>query len=261
MHLAELRSLWQMAKGMPGGASYAARLEAFYRPQAAHYDAMHEHTLLGRDRLLQQLAPAPGSRVVELGAGTGTMLALWGARVRTLGALDLVDICPAMLEQARYRAQGHHNIRVIEADATAYRPPWLADCVYFSYALTMIPDWVRALNNALALLKPGGRLGVVDFYVAGDDAGSERATSRAQHGTFTRWFWTQWFAHDQVHLSADHLPALCALTDKVHLHEAQGALPYVPLLRAPYYVFVGIKPGRPRAQLFADLGKKSAHTS
>jgi S-adenosylmethionine-diacylgycerolhomoserine-N-methlytransferase len=52
---------------------------------------------------------------------------------------------------------------VVEADATDYRAPWLADCVYFSYALTMIPDWVRALSNALSVLKPGGKLGIVGF--------------------------------------------------------------------------------------------------
>ncbi len=257
MHIAELRSIWQIVKGMPGGDNHAARLEAFYRPQAAHYDDTLARAPLGRDRLLQQLAPAPGSRVVELGAGTGTMLELWGARVRALGALELVDICPAMLEQARRRAYGHPNIRVVEADASAYRAPWQADCVYFSYALTMIPDWVRALNNALALLKPGGKLGVVDFYVTGDEAGPHRV----RQGALTRWFWTQWFAHDQVRLSADHLPALHTLTDKVHLYETRGALPYVPLLRAPHYVFVGIKPQRPRAQLIVDLWKKSAQPS
>jgi hypothetical protein len=37
--------------------------------------------------------------------------------------------------------------------------------VYFSYALTMIADWRRALDNALAMLAPGGTLGVVDFHL------------------------------------------------------------------------------------------------
>ena len=251
---AELRSLWQVIKGVPDGDNFAARLEAYYRPQARNYDAMHGRVSQGRERLLDLLAPAPGSRVVDLGAGTGAVLEHWGPRVHTLAALELVDICPAMLEQARRRARAHHNIRVVEADATAYRPPWQADCVYFSHALTMIPDWVRALNNALALLRPGGKLGVVDFYVAGSD----QQFCRAQHGALTRLFWTLWFRHEQVHLSPRHLAALCTLTDKVHLHEGHGALPYLPLLRAPYYVFVGTKPARPRPELMTDLWKKSA---
>lgn len=253
MDMAELRSLWQMIKGVPAGATYAARLDAFYRPQAARYDAIRAR-LLGRDRLLDALAPAPGSRVVEFGAGTGAMLDLWGSRVHTFAVLDLVDICPAMLEQARLRARGHDNIRVIEADATAYRAPWQADCVYFSYALSMIPDWVRALNNALALLKPGGKLGIVDFYLAGTDQGF----CRAQHDALTRWFWTHWFRHDQVLVSERHLAALCTLTERQYLYEGQGALPYLPFLRAPYYVFAGTRPTRPRPELISDLWKESA---
>ena len=35
---AELRTLWHLARGSRAAASHAARLEAFYRPQAAHYD-------------------------------------------------------------------------------------------------------------------------------------------------------------------------------------------------------------------------------
>jgi S-adenosylmethionine-diacylgycerolhomoserine-N-methlytransferase len=209
---------------------------------------------LGRGRLVDMLAPAAGSRVVELGAGTGAMLDHWGARLPALAALELVDICPAMLEQARRRARGQRNVRVVEADATAYNAPWPADCVYFSYALTMIPDWVRALNNALAMLKPGGKLGVVDFYVAGEN----QDWASARHGAFTRWFWTQWFRHDQVCVTEEHLAALRTLTERAHLHEGQGSLPYVPLLKAPYYVFAGTKPARARSDLITDLWKKSA---
>ncbi len=51
----------------------------------------------------------------------------------------------------------------------SYRPADPADCVYFSYALTMIPDWRRAIDNAIAMLAPGGTLGVVDFHLP--DAG------------------------------------------------------------------------------------------
>jgi S-adenosylmethionine-diacylgycerolhomoserine-N-methlytransferase len=206
--------------------------------------------------LLDLLAPPPGGRVVELGAGTGAMIDLWGARLPGLAALELVDICPAMLEKARRRSRGHGNVRVVECDATAYRAPWQADCVYFSYSLTMIPDWVRALNNALGMLKPGGKLGIVDFYVAG----AEQDLTRAQHSAFTRWFWTHWFRHDQVHLSPRHIPALCTLTDTLHLQEGTGPLPYVPLVQAPYFVFVGTKPARPRSELITDLWKKSATT-
>ncbi|MGB5833439.1 MAG: hypothetical protein WBG92_15785 [Thiohalocapsa sp.] len=52
-------------------------------------------------------------------------------------------------------------MRVIEADACTYRPARPVDLVYFSYALTMIPDWPAAIDNALAMINTGGLLGVV----------------------------------------------------------------------------------------------------
>lgn len=257
MDLSELRSLWQLIKGVPADGTYAARLDAYYRPQVQSYDAVHKGMSRGREQLIDLLAPAPGSRVVDLGAGTAAMLDHWGARLRTLSALELVDICPAMLEHARQRARPFHNLRVVEADATAYRAPWAADCVYLSYALTMIPDWVRALNNALSILKPGGKLGIVDFYVAG----SAQPFCRARHGTLARLFWTHWFRREQVLLSDSHVAALCTLTDPLHLHEGYESLPYLPLLRAPYYVYVGTKPARPRPEVITELWKKSAAQS
>lgn len=244
-----------MVKGMPTGGTQAARLEAFYRPQAEHYDRLRQHMLHGREKLLDLLNPAPGSRVVELGAGTGAMLDLWGTRASRFESLDLVDICPSLLQQAcrRTHTRPHAaNVRVIEADAAKYAPPQPVDCVYFSYALTMIPDWLRALTNALHMLKPGGKLGVVDFYVAGEGDACARATQSA----LERWFWTRWFGHDQVRLSSAHLAALCATTERLQQHESRGSLPWLPWLKVPYYVFVGARPARLRTDVIAQLWKQ-----
>lgn len=257
MQLAELRLLWESIRGVPAGASRTERTSVPHRPQASRRSNAHNDVQSGRVRLLQALAPEPGHRVVELGAGAGNMLDVWGTRLQTLAALELVDISPSMLAQARRRALGCRNVRVVEGDAACYRAPWLADCVYFSYSLTMIPDWVRALNNALAMLRPGGKLGIVDYYVSGSD----HSNARVRHAMLSQWFWTRWFAQGQVHLCANHLLALDTLTERVHLHEARGAVPHLPLVKAPYYVFVGVKPARPSVGLIADLWKKSAERS
>lgn len=227
--------LLRLLRGQPRRGALAERLQAFYAPQAAHYDAFRERLLHGRADLMERLAPQPGEWVVELGAGTGRNLDFLGERLATLGRVELVDLCPALLEQARLRTQGRANVRVIEGDALSYRPEGLVDCVYFSYSLTMIPDWEGALANALAVLKSGGRLGVVDFYV------SEPAppAGLTRHGRLIRWFWPRWFGHDGVRLNADHLPALRRLMPEHHLSEHLAPVPYLPGLRVPYYCFVG----------------------
>lgn len=241
LSLADAPILLRLIRGQPRRGTLAERLQAFYGPQAEHYDAFRERLLHGRAELLAWLAPAPGERLVELGAGTGRNLELLGDRVGTLGQVDLVDLCPALLEQARRRARRYPNVRVIEADAVTYRPEEPVDRVCFSYSLTMIPDWRAALANAMSMLRPGGVLGVVDFYVSAPDP----APGLARHGAFTRWFWPRWFGHDGVHPSPDHLPTLRGLVADHWLVEGRAPVPYLPGLRVPYYLFLGRTPLAP----------------
>jgi S-adenosylmethionine-diacylgycerolhomoserine-N-methlytransferase len=175
--------------------------------------------------------------VVELGAGTGRNLEFFGNRLGRLRRVEAVDLCPALLDLARSRAARMPNVRVVEADATRYRPEHPVDAVYFSYSLTMIPDWRAALDNALAMLVPGGALGVVDFYLPAL-VGEGRLSRRARANRF----WRNWFAHDGVHLSEEHLPWLRERLDTRLCLERAGPVPYLPWLQVPHYVFVGLKP-------------------
>ena len=235
--LADLGIVWRMLRGQPRAGSPAQRLEAFYRPQAHGYDRFRERLLHGRREMIALLAPPPGSRIVELGAGTGRNLEFFGVRLGDFASVQLVDLCPALLEQARQRCRMWSNVEVIHADATSWRPRVPVDCVYLSYALTMIPDWQAAIGNAIAMLKPGGTLGVVDFYVAARDP----PPGFARHGAIARWLWPRWFAHDGVHLDAEHLLRLRERTTTLHLRESRASLPYLPGLRVPYYIHIGRK--------------------
>jgi len=227
--LADVPILWQMLRGQPRHGDRRQRLEAFYAPQAERYDAFRARLLQGRGEMLRMLAPPPLAHVVELGCGTGANLSHLADRLDQLIRLDLVDLCPALLAKARQRVAAYRNVEVIEADACSFEPDGAVDCVYFSYALTMIPDWRRALDNALAMLRPGGRLGVVDFYLP-------------PQGGLANHLWRHWFAHDGVYLSASHLPELCErLPDHVQ-RQRRAPVPYLPGLRVPYYLFVGNKP-------------------
>lgn len=127
------------------------------------------------------------------------------------------------------------QVRIVEADATTYRPAGAVDCVLLSYALTMIPDWRGAIDNAIAMLRPGGCLAVVDFHVGR----AEATPGRLQQSMFGRWFWRRWFAHDGVLLDAAHLDHLTARLPRHRLSERRAALPLLPLLRARHYLFLG----------------------
>lgn len=229
---ADARVLWRMLRGQPKEGTHAERLTGFYAPQAERYDHFRARLLHGREDMIRALDVPAGASVVELGCGTGSNVEFLARQrpLHTLGEVHLVDLCPPLLAVARRRVAGAANVRVVEADATHWQPPAPVDRVYFSYALTMMPDWQAVLNNAIAMLRPGGRLGVVDFHLP------------AHHGRLTNSLWKRWFAHDGVHLSKAHTQALHARLTPLHYQARRAPVPYLPGVRAPYYLFVGAKP-------------------
>jgi S-adenosylmethionine-diacylgycerolhomoserine-N-methlytransferase len=177
-----------------------------------------------------------------MGGGTGSNIEHLGPRLGQLSSVTIVDLCPSLLETARRRIaeRGWTNVHTALADVTTYTPEsGPVDVVTFSYSLTMIPDWFRALERAYELLKPGGMIGIVDFYVSR----KWPAEGRRRHSVFKRWFWPTWFGFDNVFPNPDHLPWLQGHFDTVRLEERQGRVPYMLWLQAPYYIFLGRKRG------------------
>ena len=101
-----------------------------------------------------------------------------------------VVLLPSLLAVARKRCEerGWHNVEIVEADATTWLPDeglGQVDLLTFSYSLSMIPDWVAAVDSARALLAADGTLGVVDFYTSR----KYPAPGLARHGWLQRTFW------------------------------------------------------------------------
>lgn len=149
----------------------AASMDRIYRYQRHIYDLTRRYYLLGRDRLLRDLLPPPGGRVLEIGCGTARNL---------LAAHDLypsacffgIDISREMLDTADRALRGRGGlanlVRLAQADATGFDPAVLFgqpsfSRVFMSYSLSMIPEWERALDEAVRWLSPGGELHIVDF--------------------------------------------------------------------------------------------------
>lgn len=240
--LADLRVLYRMALSPIRGDTHAERLESFYAKQAGDYDGFREKLLHGREELYRDRLPVPASGVwVEVGGGTGRNLDYLGDRIRSLGQVIIVDLSASLLREADERIArcGWTNVKTLNADATAFSLPegQQADVITFSYSLTMIPDWFAAIDRALELLRPGGHVGVVDFYVSR----KWPAEGRRKHGWFTRTFWPTWFSFDNVHPNPDHLPYLHQRFKPVFLAERRGKVPYLLGLSAPHYLFVGQK--------------------
>ncbi len=150
--------------------SAAEHMDAIYRYQRFIYDASRKYYLLGRDRLIEELAPPPGGRVLEVACGTGRNL-IKAARRYPDATFYGFDISSAMLDTARAGILRHglaDRVIIAAGDATTFSGERLFgvpafDRVFVSYSLSMIPPWRDALRQAFSAVAPGGRLHVVDF--------------------------------------------------------------------------------------------------
>lgn len=136
--------------------------QAFFAGAAGDWDRTREElygSAFSRDALLSLL---PSEWVVaDLGCGTGVQSAELARFVRRVIA---VDNSPAMLEAARQRTAGLPNVELREGDLEA-APIADAECdaALLLLVLTYLPEPAAALREAARLLKPGGRVIVVDL--------------------------------------------------------------------------------------------------
>jgi S-adenosylmethionine-diacylgycerolhomoserine-N-methlytransferase len=238
--LSDLKILYHMTMKPIRGADHAARLESFYAGQADAYDDFRKRLLKGREELWNTIPFPDQGRWIDMGGGTGANIDFFGERVEQLSEVQIVDLSPSLLRIAKQRIEERKwsNVFVVEADATTYQPEGDGvDVVTFSYSLTMIPDWFAAIDNALAMLKPGGVIGVVDFYVSR----KHPPDGLKRHRWFTRSFWPIWFAYDNVFPNRDHGPFLHRKFEPLSFEECRAKVPYMPFLRTPYYQFIGRK--------------------
>lgn len=151
-------------------AADAARMDEIYRYQRFIYDVTRRYYLLGRTELIRNLKPPKEARVLEVGCGTAWNL-IRASRCYPDCRLYGIDISTEMLQSAGRaidRAGLRDRISLAVGDATDFNPhktfgiPQF-DCVFVSYAVSMIPDWTRVLGAAERVLSPTGRIHLVDF--------------------------------------------------------------------------------------------------
>jgi S-adenosylmethionine-diacylgycerolhomoserine-N-methlytransferase len=145
-------------------------MNRIYRHQRHVYNFTRRYFLLGRDRMIAEIAAHEGARVLEIGCGTGRNLIVAAQKypgIRCFG----VDVSTEMLNSATRaisRAGLAARIQVAHADATRFDPGSLFgtaqfDRIFISYSLSMIPQWKSVVSAAISHLAPNGELRIIDF--------------------------------------------------------------------------------------------------
>ena len=150
-------------------------MDRMYRWTRYVYDFSRKYYLLGRDRLLYTIELKPGDRVLEIGCGTArNLIRLAKARpdVRCFG----LDASTEMLATAnnqvrRRRLQERISLVHCLAEDLDYEKTFDLnapfDAAFFSYSLSMIPTWQKAVDACVANIKRGSAFYVVDFWDQG----------------------------------------------------------------------------------------------
>ena len=125
--------------------------------------------------IMDLLRIADGAAVADVGAGGGWFTVRLARRVGPNGLVYAEDIQPQMLESInrRVRREGLANVRTIRGTPTDPQLPSPLDAVLIVdvYPAVAVEDRVTLLGHLVPPLKPGGRVGIVDFKLDGGGPG------------------------------------------------------------------------------------------
>ena len=148
----------------------AARVGEVFDRVAERYDLMNDLMSLGLHRVWKSFAielarPRPGERVLDVASGSGDLARVLVRRVAPGGEVWLTDVNRRMLQRGRDRLLDSGALApAVQCDAE--RLPFAAgyfDCVTVGFGLRNMTRKDAALEEMVRVLKPGGRLLVLEF--------------------------------------------------------------------------------------------------
>lgn len=150
----------------------AKKVAEVFHSVAARYDLMNDLMSLGVHRLwkrytIEMSAVRPGQQVLDIAGGTGDLAKAFSKRVGSTGKVVLADINASMLNVGRDRlidAGLAANLEFVQANAECL--PFADnsfDLVTIAFGLRNVTDKDAALRSMYRVLKPGGRLLVLEF--------------------------------------------------------------------------------------------------
>ena len=120
----------------------------------------------GRKKAVEKVEQTPGSRILELGVGTGYSIPLYNRDVHVTG----IDISPEMLNVARKRFPAEKYPQVegfLEMDAQALEfPDNSFDAVIAMYVASVVPDPMKMMQEMSRVCVPGGTVLVLNHFAS-----------------------------------------------------------------------------------------------
>ena len=148
------------------------KVAGVFHSVAQSYDVMNDVMSFGIHRLWKRYTMdlsgvRSGQKVLDLAGGTGDLAAKFSKKVGKKGKVILSDINESMLQVGREKLDNQglvNNIEYVIATAECLPfPDNYFDCITIAFGLRNVTDKDAALASMLRVLKPGGRLLVLEF--------------------------------------------------------------------------------------------------
>jgi len=158
------------AETIPEGEK-AGRVQGVFNSVASKYDVMNDVMSMGihrvwKDAMMDWLAPRPGQTLLDVAGGTGDISFRFLKRAGS-GHATVLDLTEPMLVEGRKRAEAAQmadSLDWVVGDAMALPFDDNSFDVYtISFGIRNVTRPQEALNEAYRVLKPGGRLMVLEF--------------------------------------------------------------------------------------------------
>ncbi len=153
-------------------AEKASRVAQVFDSVAGRYDVMNDIMSLGSHRLMKRFAVEmtalrPGQQALDVAGGTGDLTALMSPIVGLEGRVVLCDINGSMVSEGRDRlidsgVAGNVDFVIGDAEKLPFEPDAF-DAVTIAFGLRNVTDKDAALRSMLGVLKPGGRMVILEF--------------------------------------------------------------------------------------------------
>jgi demethylmenaquinone methyltransferase / 2-methoxy-6-polyprenyl-1,4-benzoquinol methylase len=149
-----------------------AKVAEVFHSVANKYDLMNDVMSMGIHHLwkkftIEMCGLREGHIVLDLAGGTGDLAIKQAKRVGDSGHVVLADINASMLQEGRDRVLNKGLVnRISTSQCNAEILPFddnSFDCITIAFGLRNVTDKVKALNSMRRVLKPGGRLCVLEF--------------------------------------------------------------------------------------------------
>jgi len=148
------------------------RVAGVFHSVAAKYDVMNDLMSMGIHRLwkrqtIDMSGVRAGHKVLDLAGGTGDLTLKFSEIVGPAGQVILADINDSMIKVGRDKLLDKGvvgNVNYVQANAESLPfPDNTFDCITIAFGLRNVTDKQKALESMARVLKPGGRLLVLEF--------------------------------------------------------------------------------------------------